>query len=271
MRQTAALLAAFAVLAPARAWGGKPQPPPMKKIKVDEHIGDKVPLDLEFHEIGGEDVRLGDYFNDDEPVLLVLAYVRCKMLCSLVLHGVAEAVKELSLEPGTDYRVVTVSIDPRETPKEAAEKRRELLETAGYPEEPERWPYLQGEEKTTRRLADSLGFGYAWDPRTEQYAHPAVIFAISPDGTISRYLYGIEYPAREVRTALEAAGRGETVTTKVAQSVLSCFRFDSSLGKYRSKIRSYFRLGAVIVFSVLLSLIGLLFVWERRREKRRGS
>lgn len=270
-RAVTVAVALAALLATGTARGEAPAPKPMQDIGVEEKLGRNIPLDLELREAGGERVRLGDYFGDGKPVILVLAYVRCKMLCSMVLQGAAEAVEDMDMVPGDDYRIVTVSIDPRETPPEAANKRRELLEQIGRPGETERWPYLLGEESEVRELADSLGFGYAWDPRTGQYAHPAVIFVLTPEGKISRYLHGFDFPKQKVQPALQAAGQGETGATAKAQSVLSCFRFDPALREYRGKIQRYFRIGAFTVMAILGSSVVFLFVWERKRKRRRGS
>src|SRR5262249_10188473 len=151
-----------------------------------ERVGDTIPLPLKFTDTSGRRVALSTFFDGSRPVLLVLTYVRCKTLCSLVLHGVIDAVRALPLELGRDYRVVLVSIDPNETTADAEARRREIV--ARLDRGAESFVYLVGAEHAIRTLADSLGFRYKVDPRTEQIAHPAAIFVLTPDGRISRYL-----------------------------------------------------------------------------------
>lgn len=275
-------LAAAAASPPARAvsntagantGAGQKPPPPVGKIGVDEHVGRKVPLDLPFLSVNGRRVHLGDYFNHGKPVILVLAYVHCKMLCDLVQHGVATAMHKMTDQvPGKDYQVVTVSIDPKEEPAASLAKRDQLLVEAGDAGRTQDWVYLLGAEHTIHALADAVGFRYTWDPRSEQFAHPAVIFVLTPDGTISRYLYGVGFPAPQLEQALAAARRGEAEPAPdVAQTVLSCFHFDPALRKYRERIGHYLLTGGLILFGSLLSLVGALFVWERRRLRRQRN
>ena len=281
---TACLVLAVAAAAPpahatatatagANTSGGQKPPPPVGKIGVDEHVGRKVPLDLPFLSVNGRRVHLGDYFGDGKPVILVLAYVRCKMLCDLVLRGVATAIHTMKDQvPGTDYRVITVSIDPKEEPAASLARRNALLKEAGFDGKTGDWIYLLGADHTIHALADAVGFRYTWDPRSEQFAHPAVIFILTPDGTISRYLYGVGFPAPQVEQALAAARRGEAEPAPdVAQTVLSCFHFDPALRKYRERIGHYLLAGGLVIFGTLLSLVGALFVWERRRLRRQRN
>jgi len=261
------LAAALGGAAPARAETGPP--PAAAQVGVEPRIGERVPLDLLFSEAGGRRVALGDLFGDGRPVLLILTYVRCESLCSLVLRGAIRAVSRMELVPGEDYRIVSVSIDPHEEAADAAARRRELVEAIGRPGEPERWTYLVGAERPIRALADALGFRYAWDERTEQYAHPAVLFVLTPDGRLSRALHGIDFDPATLETALASAGRGDVMSAAgLAEVVLRCFRFDPTRRIYRDRIRTYLRVGATTVFTLLGSLVVALFMWERRRARR---
>ncbi len=260
---------ALAQAAPAAAPASAevPPPPALREVGVDERIGERIPLDLLFSEAGGRRVRLGELFGDGKPVLLVLAYVRCRMMCSLVLHGASQAVRAMPLEPGRDYRLITVSIDPGEDAATAAARRRELLRTIGRPGEPERWSYLVGHERPIRALADALGFRYAWDSRTEQFAHPAVVFVLTPDGRISRYVHGVTFAPEELAGALRAAGTGAFGGGSIAESVLACFRFDPAARAHRERIERYLRIGGGGVLLALGSTVSLLWWWERRRRR----
>jgi protein SCO1 len=260
-------LAALLALAAAPA-AAEPSPPPaLQGVGVEDRVGARIPLDLPFTEVGERRVRLGDYFGDGKPVLMVLAYVRCRMLCSLVLQATVDAVRAMPLEVGRDYRLITVSIDPDEESAAAAQRRAELLARIGRPDQPDRWTYLVGGERPIRALADRLGFRYRWDPHTEQFAHPAVLFVLTPDGTIARYFQGIAPSPAEIAAALRRAASGRVVNEPVAQRVLSCFRFDPAERAHRALIDRCLQIGgALIVLAVAGLVIGLL-MWERRRRR----
>jgi protein SCO1/2 len=217
-------------------------------IGLDEHPGARVPTELPFTDTAGHHVHLGNIRDGDRPVVLVLAYARCRMLCNVVLRGVADAVRASH----RDFTPVVISLDPHETPDEAA-RRRTLLG--------DRWSYLVGDDRSIHALADALGFRYAWDPRTEQYAHPAVVFVLSPDFRIAEYLRGVVFPGLDA--AVERAARGE-ITPSTANDLLRCFHFDPALRRYQDKIQLAFRLGAAAIFLSLLA--GLAVVIRRQRR-----
>jgi protein SCO1 len=261
-------LAAALALAAAPAAAEPARPPALQGIGVEDHAGMRIPLDLPFTEVGVRRVRLGDYFRDGKPALMVLAYVRCRMLCSLVLQATVDAVRAMPLEVGRDYHLITVSIDPGEEAADAARRRAELLARIGHPDQPDRWTYLVGAEHPIRALADRLGFRYRWDPGTEQFAHPAVIFVLGPDGTIARIFQGISTSPGDLAAALRRAASGGVADESIAGSVLSCFRFDPAARAHRALIDRYLQIGGgVIVLAVAGSVAGLL-LWERRRRRR---
>ena len=263
-----AALALALALAAAPAAAEPAQPPALQGVGVEDHAGTRIPLDLPFTEVGARRVRIGDYFGDGKPALMVLAYVRCKTLCSVVLQATADAVRAMPLEVGRDYRLITVSIDPDEEAADAAHRRAELLARIGHPDQPERWTYLVGAERPIRALADRLGFRYRRDPRTEQFAHPAVIFVIAPDGTIARTFQGVSPPPGDLAAALRRAASGAIATEPIAERVLSCFRFDPAERAHRALLDRYLQIGgAVIVLAVASAVVGLL-LWERRRRRR---
>src|SRR5262249_55126051 len=147
-------------------------------------------------------VRLGDYLDGTHPIILVLAYYQCPMLCSIVLNGVLDGMKDLGWSAGNEYRVVTVSFDPRDTLETARKKRETYIGHYGRPLPERAWDFLIGPKETSQKLADTVGFHYRWDARTNQFAHAAGIFVFTPDGRLSRTLYGIQFPAKTLRLAL---------------------------------------------------------------------
>jgi protein SCO1/2 len=189
------------------------------------------------------------------------------MLCSLVLRGVAQAAKAMSLEPGRDYHLVLISLDARETIDEASRKQATLVAELGRGGESEQWPYLTGTRGSIDAVATALGFRYVWDPRTEQYAHPAVIFAITPDGRVARYLHGVEFAPDGVATALDDARRGRVLSTEAAD-VLRCFRFDPARRRVGASAQLFLRIGAATVFLCLFVGVVSLLAWERRIRRR---
>ena len=258
------MIAAVAAIAVALAAADPPA------VSVDERLGGQVPLDLPFRDTTGATVTLGDHVGGDLPVLLVLAYARCEMLCNVVLRGVVEAVRALPARPGRDYRLLLVGLDPRETVDEAIRKQAVLLGDAGLaPTDRSAWPYLleQPGDGAAARLADALGFRYEWDPATRQYAHPAVVFVLTPDGRISRYLYGVRFALDELRLALADAAAG-VLGTPTAETVLRCFRFDPAHDARRARIQRVIQAGALTVFLGLAAILVGLFAADRRRHRR---
>ncbi|MFO7177540.1 MAG: SCO family protein [Pseudomonadota bacterium] len=234
--------------------GATTPPPAMLGIGVDERVGARLPLETRFVASDGRSVRLGELVGNGKPTLLVLAYNGCSMLCSLVLRGVGELVKSSEAKLGSEYGVVTISIDPRDTFHEAARTQATMLAHAGYPDRRELWPFLVGERAAIDAVANAVGFRYRWDERTEQYAHPAVIFAISPTGEVLRYFHGIRFDPEEVR----AAFAGEPTRGTILERALACFRFDGVAARYRGLIERWFRIGAGGVLLALCLGIVLL-------------
>lgn len=246
----------------ARAQAEPPRPPVLQRVGLDTRAGNQVPPELWFSSTEGRRVQLGELFDGERPVLLVLTYVRCKMLCSLVLRGTIDVVRAMKPKLGRDYRVVMVSIDPSEDLASAAARNRDI---AGQLTQAEGWTYLVGAERSIHALAASLGFRYALDPQTDQFAHPAVLFVLTPTGTISSFVPGTQFDPKQITTALSIAKLGGIASTPGAETVLSCFMFDPALRAHRDLIERYLKIGGAVVFLLLAGMVGLLVRWERKR------
>ena len=228
-----------------------------------------MPLDLDLVDAAGKQVKLRDAFDGHRPVVLALVYYECPMLCGLVLSGAAKTFRENGLVLGKDYQAVTVSFDPAEKPAQAAERRRGYLQSMGLSDQGTDWPFLVGPEASTRALADAVGFHYELDPVTKQWAHLAAIFVLTPDGKVSRYLYGIEYPNKEFRLAVVEAASGR-VGTSFDRFLLTCYRYDPATRKYEPYAWGFVRAGGLLVLVALTGLIGGL-VWRERKQKARHA
>lgn len=272
-RSVAALPLVVALLCVSAAWAQVPNqedlavqnrsPLEYEGVDVVEHLGERLPLDLAFRDEAGADVRLGDYFGQGKPVLITLVYFNCPMLCSMVLNGALEGMRELGWTPGEDFEVVTVSISPTETPELARDKKANYLERLGLPGADKGWHFLTGTGDNIKALAGALGFGYRYDPSTQDYAHGAAIFFAAADGVITRYLYGVQFPAKQLRLALVEAGRGE-VGSVVDKVLMRCFMYEPAHKKYGFYIWGAMRLGGLLTIFILGGFLLLLWRGERR-------
>ena len=265
VRYFQSLAVAVALLAPALSLAEPGAPPVMAEVAVDERIGTQLPLDVPFTSSRGERVKLGQVLGSGQPTLLIMAYNRCSMLCSLVLRGAADLVKRTNWRLGEDFSVVTISIDPRETPHEAARTQQTIVERAGYPGQRSKWPFLVGAASSIDAVAAALGFRYEWDPRTEQFAHPAVLFAIDREGKVAGYMHGIQHDSERLEALLSGAPRARSLGP--ATAVLNCFRFDALGRRYGPWIQRLFQAGAASVLLGLALAIALLATRERRRKR----
>lgn len=258
-------LMALSVVAAAGAQEIKgPQFNLLKQVKFDQNLDAQLPMDTPLRDESGKAVRLGDYFGK-KPVVLLFVYYECPMLCSLELNGLVRNLKVLSMTPGNEFELVTVSFDPKDTPRIASAKKRGYLARYDRPGAEKGWHFLTGEAAPVKRLTGVAGFHYALDPASGQYAHPAGLVVATPEGKISRYIYGIDFPASQLRFALVEASSGK-VGSPVDKLLLLCFHYDPSTGRYNFAIMSVIRLlgmataGGMLVFAVKQLL----------RERRRG-
>ncbi|MRG92186.1 SCO family protein [Polyangium spumosum] len=237
-----------------------------READVDERLGGFVPRDIVLRGERGESVTTGELLAGDVPVILVLAYYRCPMLCPLLLTGVAKGLEEAGYTPGQDYRLVTVSIDPEDTETDAAKRRDALAHKLGA--SPGSLRFLVGTAEATRAVADAVGFRYGYDSSTDQYAHPAVVTVLAPDGRISRYLYGLEPSSRDLRLAIVEAAAGK-VGTIVDRVLVTCYRYDPATRRYGPYISGFLRIGSLLILCTVGTTLGML--WRRDRRRGRGG
>lgn len=239
-------------------------PVPMHEgVGVDEKAGETIDLDLTFISESGRVVALRDYFNQGKPVLLDLVYYRCPMLCNLVLNGQTETMRKIPWEPGKDYTVLTISIDPAETSQLAREKRAVYL--SQYEKPAPGWHFFSDNNGNVKKLAEQIGFNYRYDSKVEQYSHPSVITILTPEGKVSRYLYGIQFKPLDLRLALTEA-KEEKFSFSTEQLLLLCYHYDPQSGSYVMFAMNFMRAGGALV----VLLIGLMIYRLRRAEKAKG-
>jgi protein SCO1/2 len=248
-----------------RASGQTVLPKLLQNVGFDQRLNEQVPLDLPFTDDEGEHIRLSKYFGD-KPVVLVLAYYRCPMLCTQVLNGLVQGLREMSLTVGKEFNVVTVSFDPHETTDLAAAKKRSYLHSYGKPESADGWHFLTGDQESITRLTRAVGFRYAYDASSDQFAHAAGIIILTPTGKISRYFYDIHYSGRDLRLGLVEASRNK-IGSPIDRILLFCFHYDPTAGKYGATIMNFVRAGGVLTMVGLGVMIALLMRGERRRRR----
>jgi len=261
----AALLAVCA--SPARA-ASQPMAPSniVQNAAIDQKLDSQVPLDLEFRDEGGSPVRLSQFVNGSKPVVLSLVYYRCPGLCTMTLNGMSRAFRPLQFSAGKEFEVVTVSIDPKETPDLAAEKKRQYVKDYGRAGAAQGWHFLTGDEPAIRSLAEAVGFRYVYDPNTNQYAHAAGIMVLTPAGRVARYFYGLEYSSRDLRWGLVEASQNRIGS--VADTInLLCYAYDPMSGKYGVPVIRTLRAAAVLTMAMLAGFVLLMLRRERRAAR----
>ena len=274
--RTFVLATAFVVCAgEAFAQVGRNAPPPgdattskpglLNQIRIEQKLDTQVPLDLPFVDESGREVRLGDYFGK-RPVILALVYYECPMLCTQVLNGLVTALGVMNFEPGREFDVVAVSFNPREGPGLASQKKAAYMERYGRPHTAGGWHFLTGPEASIAALTDAVGFRYAYDDAIKQFAHGAAIELLTPKGHISKYFYGIEYSARDIRLGLIEASE-ERIGTVIDDFLLFCYHYDPATGKYGATVLRMVRLGGI---ATIVAFLSFLAVNLRRERAGRG-
>ena len=231
---------------------------------LDEKLGQELPLDVTLRNETGQTVTLGSLIPADRPVLLNFVYYNCPMLCSILLDGMTRALQEMEWTPGEEFDVVTVSFASDEGPQMAAAQKEKFAGRLGRPEAFEGWHFLTGDSTEIARLTASVGFQFKWVEDQQEYVHPAAIMFVSPTGTLTRYLHGLQFNPRDIRTALVEASEG-TVGSPLDQVILYCFRYDSERGSYVPYAANIMKLGGLLTLIVLGAILFVLWRRENRR------
>lgn len=242
------------------------EPAQLRDVGIDQRLNEQVPLDLTFRDETGKTVQLRQYFND-KPVVLILAYYECPMLCTMVLNGALRAFRALSFDVGDEFQVITVSFDPKETPELAAKKKKSYMEAYGRAGAAEGWHFLTGDEPAIKALTQAVGFRYKYDPETEQFAHASGIMVLTPQGRLARYFYGIDYGPNDVRLGLVEASEGK-IGSPVDAVLLYCFHYDPKTGKYGAVIMNIVRVAGVSTLVILGTFMIVMFRRDRRLKVR---
>jgi protein SCO1 len=235
-------------------------PPALQNVGFDPVLNAQMPLDTSFTDEAGRPVELHRYFGQNKPVLLALVYYACPMLCNQVEQGVVGSLKMLSFSPGRDYDVVFISFDPRENTAMAAEKKKSALEHFQRPATAEGWHFLTGSKESIAAITQAANFRYNLDARTNLFSHASGIMLLTPDGRISRYFYGIEYPSRDMRLGLVDASAGK-IGSPIDHVLLFCYQYDPTSATYSASILKIIRLAGIL--TVLGIVVGIL-VFRRR-------
>ncbi len=267
-------LIALALAAPAWAqWetpavGALPnsakKPDILQKVGIEQRLNHQVPLDTQFRDESGKTVRLGDYFGQ-KPVILALVYYECPMLCTQTLNGLVSALSVLKFDVGNQFQVVTLSFNPKETPKLAAEKKRTYLARYGRPGAEQGWHFLTGTETSIHALTDAVGFHYAWDPELQQFAHATAIMVLTPEGKLAQYYYGVEYSPKDLRLGLVEASQKQ-IGSVVDQVLLYCYHYDPTVGKYGAVVTNMLRIAGVVTILLVGGFLLLMFRGEPGRN-----
>jgi protein SCO1 len=245
------------------------RPPLFQNVGIEQHLDAQVPADLTFVDDSGKTVKLGDYFGN-KPLILNLVYFNCTMLCGEELKGLASAMRLVKFDVGNEFDVITVSFDPRETPAMAAEKKKDYVQRYGRANAAAGWHFLTGQGDSIDALTKAVGFQYHYDPKTNQYAHATAIMILTPQGRISRYLYGIDFPPKDLRMGLVEAAQLK-IGNPVDAVLLYCYHYNPATGKYGAVIANILRLAGAVTVLVIGGMIFVLWRLDRAATRKAAS
>ena len=255
------LLAAFARAQMNNGIMGPPantKPPRLENVGIQQHLDAQVPPDLTFRDDSGKTVKLGDYFGR-KPLILNLVYYNCTMLCGEALAGLSSAMRLVKFDVGNQFDVITVSFDPRETPEMAAAKKIDYVKRYGRANAAAGWHFLTGQADSINALTKAVGFQYQYDSKSNQFAHATAIMVLTPQGRISRYFYGVDFPPKDLRMGLVEASQGK-IGNAVDAVLLYCYHYDPETGKYGAMVANILRLAAAA--TILIMGVFLFILWR---------
>ncbi len=234
------------------------RPPRLENVGIEQRLDAQLPPDLIFRDENGKAVKLGDYFGR-KPLILNLVYYNCTMLCGEALAGLSSAMRLIKFDVGNEFDVVTVSFDPRETPEMAAAKKADYVKRYGRAGAAGGWHFLTGQPESINALTKVVGFQYQYDPKTNQYAHATAIMVVTPQGRISRYFYGVDFPPKDLRMGLVEASQGK-IGNAVDAVLLYCYHYNPETGKYGAMVGNILRMAGAATILLLGGL--LLILWR---------
>jgi len=264
------ILALCGALLPAAALAQQPPDPrlpgELREVGFEQRLGEQVPLDAPFVDEDGRSVVLGDLMGE-RPVVLALVYYECPMICTMVLTGLTSSLKVLDFEAGDEYEVIVLSFDPGEGPALAKAKKAAYVEEFGRELDESAWHYLTGEEESIARVCEAIGFRYSYDSSADQFAHATGITVLTPEGQISRYLFGIEYAPKDLKLAVVESSEGK-IGGVVEQLLLFCYQYDPASGRYGAAVMNLIRAAAG---ATVLAIALFIFLARRRNRAPAGS
>ncbi len=237
------------------------RPPYLENVGIEQHLNAQVSPDLSFIDDTGRPVKLGDYFGK-KPLILNLVYYNCPMLCGEALAGLSASMKMIKFDVGNQFDVVTVSFNPKETPQIAAAKKADYLKRYGRPNAAAGWHFLTGPPESINALTKAVGFQYQYDATKDQYAHATAIMVLTPQGRISRYFYGVDFPPKDLRLGLVEASEGK-IGNAVDQVLLYCYHYDPTAGKYGAVVSNMLKIGGGLTILFIGALILILIRLDR--------
>lgn len=261
--------AVLLLAAPAHAQLNDKVPDEVQNIEIVEHLDERIPLDLKFRDESGKTVTLADYFNEDKPVVLNLVYLNCPMLCTLVVNGTFDALKEAGMGE-EQYNMITVSFVDGETPDMARAKMDNYIGRYGMPAGAAEWHILTGENESIMPLCEAIGFGFEYVEERNEYSHQAAVFILTPDGRVARYLYGVMFDPPTLKYSIIEASEGRIGTT-IDKVFLFCFHYDAAAGSYAAKAWNIARVLLTLFAVVFLFFMGGFWAAERIKRKLRNN
>ena len=238
-------------------------PAVLQKVGIEQKLNEQLPLEAVFKDENGKEVKLGEYFGKGRPVILALVYYECPMLCNEVLNGLTGSLKSLTFDTGKDFDVVAISFDASENdkPELTKNKKESYMKRYGRPGTENGWHFLTGTQGEIDKVTKAVGFNYQWDEQSKQFAHAGGIMFATPEGKLSRYLYGIDYAPKDIKFAVMESAENK-IGSSVEQLMLYCYHYDPATGKYGLSIMRIMRLGGVVT---LIGLGAMFFVFWRRK------